>query len=247
MRYLILSDLHSNGEALAAVLARVRRRAYDCVVVLGDFVGYGADPNHVIERVRGLRRRKVMVRGNHDRVASGLDTGGVFNPIALFAARWTTEMLTADSRQFLVDLPVGPVEVDGRFVICHGSPLDEDAYIFSDSDAAWNFRSLGHDLCFFGHSHIPSVFTLEPDGIRVDVVRGRRQRWKLQPGHRYLINPGSVGQPRDRNVAAAFALYDAEKGVVEFERVTYDVVAAREKILRAGLPGALGDRLLIGA
>jgi predicted phosphodiesterase len=246
-RYLILSDLHSNGEALTAVLARARRRRYDCVVVLGDFVGYGADPNIVIERVSRLRNRKVMVRGNHDRVASGLDSGGVFNPVALAAARWTAEKLTADNRRFLKELPVGPIEVDGRFVICHGSPLDEDAYIFSDSDAAWNFRSLGLDLCFFGHSHIPSVFTLEPDGIRVDVVRGERQRWKLEPGRRYLMNPGSVGQPRDRNIDAAFALYDAAKGVVEFERVPYDVAGAREKILRAGLPGALGDRLLVGA
>ncbi len=246
MRYLILSDLHSNGEALAAVLTRVRRRHYDCVVVLGDFVGYGADPNNVIERIRRLRRRKVLVRGNHDRVASGLDPGGLFNPVALSAARWTARTLTPDNRRFLVTLPVGPIEVDGKFVICHGSPLDEDAYIFSDRDAAWNFRGLSLDLCFFGHSHIPSVFELEPDGIRVDVVRGN-QRWNLEPGHRYLVNPGSVGQPRDRNVAAAFAIYDAAKGVVEFERIPYDVVGAREKILRAGLPGALGDRLLVGA
>ncbi len=246
MRYLILSDLHSNGEALGAVLARVRKRRYDRVVVLGDFVGYGADPDDVIDRVRRLRRPKAMVRGNHDRVAAGLDPGGQFNPVALSAALWTAEKLTVNNRRFLAELPVGPVEVDGRFVICHGSPLDEDAYIFSDSDAAWNFRSLGLDLCFFGHSHIPSVFTLEPDGIRVDVVRGD-ERLPLEPGRRYLINPGSVGQPRDRNTAAAFAIYDSAKAVVDFERVPYDVAAAREKILQAGLPAALGDRLLVGA
>ena len=246
MRYLILSDLHSNGEALTAVLASVRRRHYDRVVVLGDFVGYGADPNDVIERVRRLRRPKTFVRGNHDRVAAGLEPGGQFNPVALWAARWTAEALTPGNRRFLADLPVGPIEVGGRFVICHGSPLDEDAYIFSDSDAAWNFRSLNLDLCFFGHSHIPSVFTLEPDGIRVDVVRGA-QRWMLEPGRRYLMNPGSVGQPRDRNADAAFAIYDASRGFVDFERVPYDVASAREKILRAGLPGALGDRLLVGA
>jgi diadenosine tetraphosphatase ApaH/serine/threonine PP2A family protein phosphatase len=167
--------------------------------------------------------------------------------MALFAARWTAETLTPENRDFLGGLPVGPIEVDARFVICHGSPLDEDAYIFSDSDAAWNFRSIGLDLCFFGHSHVPSIFTLEPDGIRVDVVRGPRVRWKLEPGRRYLINPGSVGQPRDRNIAAAFAFYDAGKGEVHFERVAYDVALARKKILQAGLPGALGDRLLVGA
>jgi predicted phosphodiesterase len=247
LRYLILSDLHANAEALAAVLARVRGRSYDAVVVLGDFVGYGADPNEVIDRVRHLRRRKLMVRGNHDRVAAGLDPGGSFNPVALSAARWTAERLTDENRRFLEGLPVGPVEIDERFVICHGSPLDEDAYIFSDSDAAWNFRSIGLDLCFFGHSHVPSVFTLEVDQIRVDVVRGARRRLKLEPGKRYLINPGSVGQPRDRNIAAAFAVYDAGRREVVFERVAYDVAAARDKILRAGLPTALGDRLLVGA
>jgi diadenosine tetraphosphatase ApaH/serine/threonine PP2A family protein phosphatase len=247
LRYLILSDLHANGEALAAVLSRVRGRRYDCVVVLGDLVGYGADPNAVVSRIRGLRRRKALVRGNHDRVAAGLDPGKFFNSVALSAARWTEQTLTPENRRFLKELAVGPLEVDGRFVICHGSPLDEDAYIFSDADAAWNFRSIGLDLCFFGHSHIPSVFTLEPEGIRVDVVRGERQEWKLEPGRRYLINPGSVGQPRDRNIAAAFALYDAARGVVEFERVPYDVAAARAKIVEAGLPGALGDRLLVGA
>jgi len=247
VRYLILSDLHANVEAVSAVLTRVRGRAYDAVLILGDFVGYGADPNAVIDRMRRLKKRKLMVRGNHDRVAAGLDVGGSFNPIALLAARWTAQALTEENRRFLGELPVGPIEVDGRFVICHGSPLDEDAYIFSDSDAAWNFRSLGLDLCFFGHSHVPSVFTLEPDGIRVDVVRGPKARWKLEAGRRYLINPGSVGQPRDRNVAAAFAFYDSDRGEVHFERVPYDVARAREKILRAGLPGALGDRLLVGA
>ena len=247
MRYLILSDLHANAEALAAVLSRVRGSAFEALLVLGDFVGYGADPNGVIDRVRKVKRRKIFVRGNHDRVAAGLDPGGMFNPVALSAARWTTDALTPENRKFLRELPMGPREVDERFVICHGSPLDEDAYIFSDSDAAWNFRSIGSDLCFFGHSHIPSVFTLEPDGIRVDVVRGERSLWKLAPGYRYLVNPGSVGQPRDRNIAAAYALYDTDRSEIVFERVSYDVAAARQKILRAGLPGALGDRLLVGA
>lgn len=247
MRYLILSDLHSNDEALAAVLAHLRGTRFQRLVVLGDLVGYGADPNAVIDRIRGLRRKRYMVRGNHDRVAAGIDTGGLFNPVARFAAQWTSEVLTPANRKFLADLPTGPIEVDDAFVICHGSPLDEDAYIFSDSDAAWNFRSLRLDLCFFGHSHIPSIFELEPDGIRVAVVRGERERLTLLPGHRYLVNPGSVGQPRDRNTAAGYAIYDSDSRVVEFERVPYDAQLAREKILKAGLPAALGDRLLMGA
>lgn len=247
MRYLILSDIHSNEEALAAVLARAGRRRHDRVVVLGDFVGYGADPNAVIHRVSRIRKRKTMIRGNHDKVVCGLDSGELFNPVALKAARWTTGELSAASRRFLELLPVGPIEVDGAFVICHGSPRDEDAYIFSDYDAYLNFTFSDATVCFFGHSHIPSVFSLEPHGIRVDVVRGDRVRVRLKRDCRYLINPGSIGQPRDRNPAASFAFYDTEERTVTFERVPYDVEKTREKIHRAGLPGMLGDRLLMGA
>ncbi len=146
---------------------------------------------------------------------------------------------------------MGPILVDDLFALCHGSPLDEDAYIFSDFDASMNFVQLqrlapGVDLCFFGHSHIPSVFTLERDGIRVEAVRGSRAMLKLDPGKKYLINPGSVGQPRDRNPKASYAIYDADEGVVHFDRVAYDVQATRRKIQRAGLPAMLGDRLVVG-
>lgn len=247
MRYLILSDIHSNEEALSAVLARAARRKHDRVVILGDFVGYGADPNAVIDRIRRIRKRKAMIRGNHDKVVCGLDSGDLFNPVALKAARWTTGTISPGSRQFLEELPIGPVEVDGAFVICHGSPRDEDAYIFSDYDAYLNFSASDATVCFFGHSHIPSVFTLEPHGIRVDVIRGGHVRMRLKRDSRYLINPGSIGQPRDRNPAASFAFYDSEERVVTFERVSYDVEKTREKIHRAGLPGMLGDRLLMGA
>lgn len=247
MRYLILSDIHSNDEALSAVLRHVRRKKFDRVVVLGDFVGYGANPNQVIEKIRKLRRRKVLIRGNHDKVVCGLDAGELFNPIALTAARWTAEKLTAINRRFLEALPVGPAFVDEAFLICHGSPRDEDAYIFSDRDAYLNFEENEASVCFFGHSHIPSIFTLEPHGIRVEVVVGERVRVKLERDRRYLINPGSIGQPRDRNPAAGYAIYDASERIVHFDRVPYDAARAREKIRRAGLPGMLGDRLLVGA
>jgi predicted phosphodiesterase len=246
LRYLILSDIHSNDEALSAVLSRVRRKKYDKVVVLGDFVGYGADPNKVIDRLRQLRREKLMIRGNHDKVVVGADSGDLFNSIALYAARWTEERLSPGNRRFLEALPRGPVLVDGDFAICHGSPRDEDAYIFSDFDAYVNFRELGWKVCFFGHSHIPSVFTLETDAIRVELLRRERSRLVLDPSRRYLINPGSIGQPRDRNPHAAYAIFDAAERVVVFDRVPYDVTGARRKILKAGLPAMLGDRLPLG-
>ncbi len=247
MRYLLLADIHSNDEALAAVLARARRRRFDRVVILGDLVGYGADPNAVLDRLRRIRKRKIPIRGNHDKVVSGLDKGGLFNPVALEAARWTESALTRRNREFLAALPLGPVVVDDTFEICHGSPRDEDAYIFSDRDAFVNFRGFRSSVCFFGHSHIPSIFTLEPEGIRVEVVEGERVDYRLEEGRRYLINPGSVGQPRDGNPDSSYAIYDEKKGAVLFERVAYDVERTRQKIRRAGLPGMLGDRLLVGA
>ncbi len=247
MRFLILSDIHSNDEALAAVLSRVRRKRFDRVVVLGDFVGYGANPNQVVERIRRLRRPCIAIRGNHDKVVCGLAGGELFNPVALAAARWTAARLTPQNRSYLESLPLGPRDLGHGISICHGSPRDEDAYIFSDRDAFVNFQSAEFRVCFFGHSHIPSVFTLEPHGIRVELVEGPRNRLHLRSDRRYLINPGSIGQPRDGDPAAGFAIYDSETRTVHFDRVEYDAARAREKIHRAGLPALLGDRLLVGA
>jgi predicted phosphodiesterase len=251
VRYLLISDLHSNDEALTAVFNRVKRKRFDRVVCLGDFVGYAADPNKVLDRIRTMPRTTLSIRGNHDKVVSGADPGEMFNPPALYAARWTAERLSKENLEFLRRLPTGPSLVDDLFVVCHGSPLDEDAYIFSDFDASMNFvhmnrLSPGIDLCFFGHSHIPSVFTLEPNGIRVEAIRGARATLKLEPGKKYLINPGSVGQPRDRNPKASYAIFDASDRTVRFDRVPYDVQATRRKIHRAGLPAMLGDRLVVG-
>jgi diadenosine tetraphosphatase ApaH/serine/threonine PP2A family protein phosphatase len=252
MRYLILSDIHSNDEALAGVLHRVKRKKFDRIICLGDFVGYAADPNKVLDRFRALPKTRFSIRGNHDKVVTGSDPGELFNPPAMLAALWTAEKISKENLEFLRKLPLGPTIVDDTFVVCHGSPLDEDAYIFSDFDASMNFIQMdrmaaGIPLCFFGHSHIPSVFTLEPDGgIRVEAIRGSRHRLLLHPDRKYLVNPGSVGQPRDRNPHAAYALFDAAERVVHFDRVPYDVQTTRRKIHRAGLPPVLGDRLVIG-
>jgi predicted phosphodiesterase len=245
MRYLILSDIHSNQEALKAVLAFVRRKPWDKLLVLGDVVGYGADPNQTVDAVRALKPQMV-VRGNHDKVCSGLEEGELFNRIALEAALWTRKKLTRSNLQWLRKLPQGPVEVDGKFAICHGTPIDEDAYIFGELEALNVFRHTDYPISFFGHSHFPVIFGLSPEAITTVLTVAPSFRFKLRPGVRYLINPGSVGQPRDGNPLTSFALYDSDSGTVTFHRLRYAVARAQRKILDAGLPRPLADRLGIG-
>ncbi len=154
MKYLILSDIHSNLEALTAVLRRVRRKRFDRVIVLGDLVGYGADPNPIVDRVRKLKKMTI-IRGNHDKVCSGVENGEMFNKIALESARWTEEKLLPRHRKWLAALPQGPLTVDGILAISHGTPLDEDAYIFGEIEALNMFQYFETPVCFFGHSHFP--------------------------------------------------------------------------------------------
>lgn len=245
MKYLILSDIHANTPALDAVLAFVRRKRWDRTVVLGDVVGYGAEPNQAIETVRS-QKRLAVVRGNHDKVCSGIESGDMFNRTALAAAQWTRRKLTATNLRWLRELPTGPLAVDGRFTICHGAPIDEDAYIFGEIDALNVFRQTTSEVCFFGHSHFPVVFGLSPDAITTTLTHGRASRHVMKPGVRYLINPGSVGQPRDGNPKASFAVFDSAKRIVTIYRVDYPVHKTRQRILAAGLPRALGDRLYLG-
>ena len=153
MRYLVLSDIHSNLEALDAVLRASSAQRYDSVLVLGDLVGYGADPNAVVDRVRGLNLTAI-VRGNHDKVAAGLDDAEDFNPMAKSAAHWTRDALTPETLQYLRDLPTGPSIVDPMIEICHGSPLDEDLYVVGDIDAARSIAVSRAPICLFGHTHV---------------------------------------------------------------------------------------------
>ena len=246
MRYLILSDMHANWDAFSAVLRRVRRKRFDAVLVLGDLVGYGAGPNQVVEAVRALAGRVYMVRGNHDKVVAGIEDGSNFNHAALVAARWTTERLTAANLRFVRELPRGPLPTDEGVVLCHGSPLDEDAYLFSDYDAYEIFLTHRAELTFFGHTHVPSLFVQRGGGIEVALLRGESGAIPIDPGGRYLINPGSIGQPRDRDPRAAYMTYDSERRVVHWHRLEYPVERARKRIADAGLPKVLGDRLAVG-
>jgi predicted phosphodiesterase len=251
VRFLILSDVHANWDALQAVLRHVRRKRYDRVVFLGDAVGYGASPNAVVGWLQGLGPGAIVVRGNHDRVCSGLEDAASFNRFAREASGWTLDRLDDRNLDFLRGLPEGPVEISPRAAACHGSTFDEDAYIFSVYDAQQAFESLPHDVVFFGHTHVPTLFSLQLENgrttLRARLLSGSRTVLKLEPETRYLINPGSVGQPRDRDPRAAYALYDEDGGKVYLYRVPYRAAEARRRILQAGLPSVLGDRLLHGA
>lgn len=247
MRYLILSDMHANWNAFEAVLRRARRKRIDAVLVLGDLVGYGAAPNQVVEAVRRLGPRLFTVRGNHDKVVSGIDSGANFNQTALTAAQWTTTRLTPGNLRYVRDLPQGPIQVEQGMAICHGSPLDEDTYVFSDVDAWEIFSNFPVGVTFFGHTHIPSLFSLEGRMLGVRALRGRTGTIHLQPGGRYLINPGSIGQPRDRDPRASYMTYDSERRIVRWHRVEYAIEEAQRRIRKAGLPGSLADRLALGA
>jgi predicted phosphodiesterase len=247
VQYLILSDMHGNAEALQAVLRRVRRKRFDVTLVLGDLVGYGGGPNQVVEAIRGLSGEVVKIRGNHDKVVAGLEDGAHFNHAALTAARWTAEHLTPANLRYVRELPLGPVEVGEGFTICHGSPLDEDQYVFSMFDAWEIFERYPSDLIFFGHTHVPSMFAVRGRETKVALLRGETGTVTIEPGTRYLLNPGSIGQPRDRDPRAAYMTYDSTKRVVRWQRVTYPVERAQQRILKAGLPAMLADRLALGA
>jgi predicted phosphodiesterase len=246
LQFLILSDLHGNAEATDAVLRRVRRKRFDAYLVLGDLVGYGAGPNQVVEAVRNLDRPAHLVRGNHDKVVAGIERGENFNHAALAAARWTAEHLKPGNLRFVRELPRGPVDLPEGLTICHGSPLDEDQYVFSIFEAWDIFSSYPADVIFFGHTHVPSMFVMRGRETRVALLHGATGTIRIQPGERYLINPGSVGQPRDRDPRAAYMTYDTRTRTVRWYRVQYPVERAQQRILKRGLPKVLADRLALG-
>ena len=246
MRYLILTDIHANLEALDTCLDDARVRRFDTTLVLGDLVGYGADPNAVIERVQSLQPLAI-VRGNHDKVACGLEQAEGFNAVAKSAAHWTFETMKPEYRDWLAALPEGPHDVDDLVEICHGSPFDEDAYIFDELDAVRALKVSGRPLCLFGHTHYPIMFQLSAESFDSFGPSGAAESHvRLQDGIKYLINPGSVGQPRDGDPRAAYAIVDTDRRCVELFRLKYPVEEAQAKVLAAGLPEVLAQRLAVG-
>jgi predicted phosphodiesterase len=251
VRFLILSDIHANAAALRAVLAHSARKRRDAVLFLGDAVGYGGSPNQVVERLRALKGRVIGVRGNHDRVTLDPAQGAVFfNYHARRAAEWSAQVLTTANRNYLKRLPEGPRAVGGGVEICHGSPLGEDEYVFTETEALDAFANTEASVMFFGHSHVPCVFEYSRvngrEGVVGFLLRGSRVVIDLDANRRYLVNPGSVGQPRDHDPRAAYAVYDSERRRLSLYRVRYDLAEARRRILAAGLPPILADRLVHG-
>jgi len=247
MRVLLISDLHANLQATEAVLAHAGTD-WDRVLVLGDLVGYGADPEAVIDIARGLENATV-IRGNHDKVVAGIDDASDFNLIARHAAQWTAARLDAERTAWLRGLARGPVAIAGlgmNVAICHGAPFDEDYYIFDAEDAANALESAPGSLVFCGHTHVQIAFREMMSGLRGVITALDDQKIAVRADIPTLINPGSVGQPRDGDPRAAYATFDTEARLVRLERVEYDIGEAQRRIRDRSLHPSLAERLAVG-
>jgi diadenosine tetraphosphatase ApaH/serine/threonine PP2A family protein phosphatase len=245
VRYLILSDIHANLDALETVLGHAAGK-WDRALVLGDLVGYGAEPAPVIDRILSLDP-EFVIRGNHDKAACGIDDGSQFNTVARIAAMWTGTQLPPEKLEYLRALPMGPIEIDALAEICHGSPFDEDHYIFDGNDARMAFEAAERPLCLYGHTHLPAIFRMFDDHYEGGVPDPDREVVvPLQRGVQYLINVGSIGQPRDGDPRAGYGILDADERELRLYRVPYPVEEAQRKIIAAGLPVSLANRLAVG-
>jgi predicted phosphodiesterase len=239
LRFAILSDIHANLEAFEAVLHDAAEQRCSHYVCLGDVVGYNADPHECVERVRAMDCP--VVKGNHDEQASLIESSRDFNELAESAIRWTRDHVTEEDKTWLRDLRLQRQVRD--FTIVHAT-LDTPAqwaYVFNNLDAAASFTYQHTPVCFFGHTHVPMAF-IRDEGVR----RVKIDQLHIETSKKYFINAGSVGQPRDADWRAAYCVYDIENNVVELRRVRYELAAAQKKILNAGLPPLLAERLALG-
>ena len=248
MLYAIVSDIHSNYEALAAVLHAMEKFPIDVVYCLGDLVGYNADPDACVQAI--LPRANAIVRGNHDKAVAGLLNLEWFNTSAKQAVLWTRRSAGASTLEAVSRLPEGPMEVGDGILLCHGTPYDEDAYLMDAMSIAESYRFLVEShpetrFCLHGHTHYPQVVMRRGEKKKPEVVRGQEET-RLEPGATYLINPGSVGQPRDGIALASFGILDTNRLVYRNLRVAYDVQETQRKVLQAGLPPELARRLAEG-
>ncbi len=246
MRILVLSDLHSNATALDAVLDAAQDR-WDISVCLGDVVGYGPDPNEVTARLRELGT--LTIRGNHDKAVTGLMATEDFNPVAKSAVDWTRAQLKPEHLAWLSALPQGPLATDG-IVLVHGALQDEDEYVFTPAQALDGLLDSTAEVTFFGHTHHQGGFSYQDAQLEVLQIRPRSSEsfaaLRIEFPRRYLLNPGSIGQPRDGDPRAAFAIADLEHQVIEFWRVPYDISVVQGRMRAAHLPEPLVQRLVVG-
>ncbi len=242
MRYAIICDVHSNLEALEAVLAEIKNHRVDRVVHLGDAVGYNANPNECIEILMNENIPSIM--GNHDAAACGLDDPQMFNYAAKQAIRWTREKLTPKHHEYLGSLPETLI-LDETILLAHGSPGSRDNYLLDWKHSMAEFAimaELSIKICFFGHSHLPSLFVHQ--GRDHDLQNYAKHT--LDKSNSYLVNFGALGQPRDGDPRACFGIFDSDEMTVEFIRLEYDVLKAAKKVEKAGLEIYLSERLLEG-
>jgi len=245
MRYLVFTDIHGNLESFLALLKFIQRKKIDYYLFLGDLVGYGASPNEIIQKIQTMKPIS-LIRGNHDKAVCGLDSIDTFNPIAASAIYWTKQNLKKKNMDYLSRLNKGPIIIHDHITLCHGAPFDEDYYIFGEFDATEAFKYIRTPLCFFGHTHFPYVYTEKDNFVEGTFLMGNSNEVKLEKGVNYLINPGSVGQPRDRNPRASCAIYDSDVKRIKFFRLDYDIEEAQKKIREEDLPLALAERLSLG-
>ncbi len=243
MRYAIISDIHANSEALITVQRSLNRLCIDKIICLGDVVGYNADPEFCVKRVCNLA--DYVIRGNHDKAVAGLINFNNFNYNAGHAVRWTQQNMQFATLQNLKSLKAGPEIIDRFFLACHGSPEDEDKYIINSQDAVNSIYYVKKNfpdvrICFFGHTHIPALWDEQGNNLRIT------GSYTLEKDRLYLINPGSVGQPRDNDPRTGFGLFDTQSWIYEYYRMDYPITEAQQKIIRQGIAPALARRLAVG-
>jgi predicted phosphodiesterase len=246
MRLLVLTDIHANLSALEASLTAAEG-SWQRLVCLGDVVGYGPDPNEVTTRIRELGA--VTIRGNHDKAVAELMPTDDFNPVAKAAVNWTRSQLSNENLDWLAGLPQGPLEAEG-VVLVHGAFQDEDEYVFTPSQALEGLLDSTSQVTFFGHTHHQGGFSYADPELEVLSLHPRsnetRCALRLEDSKRYLLNPGSIGQPRDTDPRAGFAIADLENHTVEFWRVPYDITGVQQRMRDAKLPEPLVLRLQVG-
>jgi predicted phosphodiesterase len=246
MRILILSDIHANFTALEAALTQAAGR-WDVAVCLGDIVGYGPDPAEVSEKIRIIAQ--ACIRGNHDKAVAGIMSTEDFNPVAKAAVDWTRSQLSPQLMKWLAELPHGPME-SHALVLVHGAFQDEDEYVFTPAQALEGLLDSTAAVTFFGHTHHQGGFSYLDNNLEVLQIRPRANELfaplRIEADKRYLLNPGSIGQPRDADPRASFAIADLANQTVEFWRVPYEIGKVQSRMRKAGLPEPLVQRLEFG-